>query len=314
MKLFRKVTGKVRYFARQNGPTIEIAAGIISFGVAVVYAIKASSSDKVEKTTEEFEEAMESIRHAANDAKEGKITYSKKDEVCDTADAIKNAGAGYFKAYWPVAVSFAAGIILVGHSHRTMKNRYIGATATAAAWKKILDDYRARVVAEEGEEADRKYRFGLNDPKLYSEKEEVDQETGEVKKTVKIDPKKFVYGDPFCRLFGRECYDSEGGINNYWRKDREANMTFLIAQQKYWDKVLKERGWLQFAEVLKALGYKPTRISYEVGWIINDIPEDQGSSFVDFGLYNAADDIFSDDIPLTFNVTRIWEKMPIQDI
>lgn len=82
---------------------------------------------------------------------------------------------------------------------------------------------------------------------------------------------------PYARFFDETCAA--------WTKDPESNKFFLLRQQEYANKKLKDRGYLFLNEVYDMLGIPRTKAGQRVGWVYE--PEYPiGDNYVDFGIYD----------------------------
>ena len=86
--------------------------------------------------------------------------------------------------------------------------------------------------------------------------------------------------------------------NPNWDKDREFNLTYLKAQQNYFNDLLKHRGYVFLRDVQECLGLKVTRLSLFVGWFY-DLENAFGDNYIDFGIQVDKD---GESIWLDFNV------------
>ena len=138
-------------------------------------------------------------------------------------------------------------------------------------------DYRQGVVNRYGEEVDRQIRYGYVTEEI---KEKVTDENGKtktVKKTVNVLPEEVAeeYRNnelDYCRIFDWS--------NPFWQGDISYNLTFLRSQQSYFNDLLRANGHVFFNDVLKTLGFKPTRAGQVVGWKYD--PDNDGDGYIDF--------------------------------
>lgn len=73
--------------------------------------------------------------------------------------------------------------------------------------------------------------------------------------------------------------------NPYFDVDPMWNFTFLIAKERYFNGLLKSRGYVLLNEVYEALGFKKVDEFENIGWIYRE-KDPIGDNFIDFGLHN----------------------------
>ena len=174
---------------------------------------------------------------------------------------------------------------------------------------KVLDStfksYRKRVVDELGEVKDRQFRYGIVDEKVVTE--EVDPETGKVKKVKSVVQKANLAGDEseYARFFDH--------FSVQWRKVPEYNLIFLNHAQKNANDMLDLKGHVFLNEVYDLLGIPRSQAGAVVGWLADGA----GDNRITFGIYDvnksgARDFVngYNDAILLDFNVDGlIWDKI-----
>ena len=74
-----------------------------------------------------------------------------------------------------------------------------------------------------------------------------------------------------------------------WTKDPEFNLMFLKDQQRYANDLFKSKGHLFLNEVYDMLGIPRTQAGQVVGWIYDE-KNPIGDNFIDFGIYDIADE------------------------
>lgn len=155
-KVFKPV-GKALIFIKKHSPKILLGLGIVGYGGSVYFASKAGEK-----------------------AKKAQETYIRDH---DKKKFIK----GYVKAWGPSMGLFAVSTASVVGGHCILHGRYIATGVALEATRRAFKQYRDRVVAKEGEEADICYRNGF-EKKAELEGEEVKFETVQ---TNKVDPKDY---------------------------------------------------------------------------------------------------------------------------
>lgn len=278
----------------KHSPTILAVAGTGGIITAGVLACKATL--KLEETVAEKSADIEAVRDSLETAKkdvelggddiEAAQEYINKLYRRDIFKAYVNMGVALGKLYGPSILLCAASVGCIFGSKKIMDNRYSACLAACTTTERLFADYRKRVVEELGEEADRKYRFGIKTeevvvPELDKKGNPKKDKNGHVKtKTEKktILPSSFPDSE-FARVFD-EVSSTE------WDRNVDVNMIGLLQKQRYADDLLKGRGWLFLNEVYQMLGFPITPEGQDVGWIYE---KDNviGDNVVDFGLYKA---------------------------
>ena len=198
-------------------------------------------------------------------------TDCRKERREDVFKIYKNTTCKVIKGYIPPLIIETLSIGCLIGSHKILNKR----NATLAAAYTGLDEsykfYRNNVKEEFGEETDRRMLFGIKKEKI--EIEEIDPETGEVKKK-KVNAE--VVDTDHMEMYGDYtiCFDSGSG---YYRKnDPDANKYFVKKIVQELNDQLIARGHLFFNEVLDAFGYPRTPLGAVAGWIY--IPEEYGGN------------------------------------
>jgi hypothetical protein len=258
---------------QKNSPRILFAAGVTGVVVAAVLACRATL--KVEEVLDEHE------------------------ELIDRADGQQAAALVYFRTatklsamYAPAVIIGAASIAALTGAHVTLTRRNAAAVAAYAALDKGFRAYRARVVAELGEEKDREYRYGAQDKEIVEETEQ-----GPKVSTIQV------AGPEGASIYARWFDDSCSA----WQKQPEYNRIFLKCQQNYANDMLNARGHVLLNDVYDMLGLKRSQPGTVVGWVKGD-----GDGYIDFGIFNGETHTtrdfvngWSDRVLLDFNVDGI---------
>lgn len=267
--------GKTGFTVKKNSPEILLGVGIVGFVGTVVMASKATlkAGDVIEKHKKKMAEINEAVAmEKEEELVEGYSTQIAPQEKVYTC--IKTGGE-FIKLYWPAVTMGSISIACILKSHSIMQARYLGAVAAFNAVSEAFKTYRERVIEEEGEIADRHYRYGTEREKLM---EEITDENGKKKKqkteVETLDSSKLPKYD-FCRVFDES--------NRNWDPNPTMSMMFLKGQQAVMNNILHTRGHLFLNEVYEALGFEQCPEGQVVGWIDDDPDE---TTYVNFGLYD----------------------------
>lgn len=217
-----KVTGlKVK----KASPEIMVIAGIGCGIGAAVMACKATL--KVEKIITDANDKMDMIKSTALDPTYAD-RYSEKDAQKDKAILIGQTAVKLGKLYGPSIAVGAASIALICVGHNILRKRHIALVGAYCAVSDEFKNYRANVVKELGEAADKKFKYGL---KLEEIEEKTTNDKGE-----EVTEKKLVETfdnnwSPYAKFFDE--------YNPNWEKSSDYNLLFLTNQQNYCNNKLK---------------------------------------------------------------------------
>lgn len=257
-----KHTTKLRKYAP------EILTGVAAVGTVAGTVMACKATLKLEPIIDDAKEQIDDIHEAVSD---------------ENPNTKKELAHVYIRTGVEVAKLYAPAVGVIGLSLGSMfastgisRKRNISLAAAYAAVSQGFKDYRDRVVAKYGPEADQEFKYGISNEQTTEQVE--DEETGKKKKVRKnirvIDGKQ--YSD-YARIFDE--------YNPEWKDDSERNLYFLNAQQRYANDRLKARGILTLNEVYEMLGFEPTTAGVHVGWTYKP-DNDRGDNYVDFGIFD----------------------------
>lgn len=264
------VTGKFGLKVQERAPELLLATGVVGFVGTVIFACKATL--KVDEVKEHYKEKMDEI----HEYEENDSEYTREDAKKDKFKLFCATSGEVAKLYAPAFTIGVFSVTCILVSNNIMRKRYAEVVAAYTTVSTAFAEYRQRVREEEGEEADRHYRFGSK--RDVETHEEVD-EHGK-KKKVKEEVEVITNGPSgYARVF-----DSN---NPNWDRNVNFSMMFLKAQESMLNNLLQTRGHVFLNEVYDSLGFKHTQEGAMVGWRIG---KDAGDEYIDFGLYNLQDE------------------------
>lgn len=271
MSLLTRAIGATRLALKAHAPTIMVTSGVVSMGASAV--IGAKQTLKVEEVLAKHTPDLEKIQKGSALKLDG---YSEEDAQKDRFRVYARAAFDLGKLYAVPGVLFLSGAGLVFGGHRLLVKRNASLALAFTGLKKAFDEYRGRVIAHEGHEADQKYMNG------YITKEVVDPETGKVE-TIQTRDWEASKKDPYNRVFDR--------TSSQWEPDLGVNRMFCLHMQKMAQQKLNIQGHLYLNDVYESLGFEKTDIGQVVGWKVNRLPDgSRDIPFVDFGLDRAMPD------------------------
>ena len=259
-----KVAAGAKKVGTKYGPTgLTIAGGVLLVGAIgyAIYATAAKAPEAAEKAKDKVEELHENEDHT----------------IKDTVKTYTDIGVSFIGIYWPVALMGTGSVLSFLAANGLLKKELAVTAGALNVVTKEFSEYRGRVIADQGEEADRKYRFG--DQKETVTHEEVDKETGEIKEVteeasvVDLDE---IRKSPYMFVFDKNCRGYDSHID-YMRH-------FLTFTQNSYNDKLQTEGHIFLDDILTYLHIKPTKVSHNAGWV-----KDQGDNYIDFRLHECFD-------------------------
>jgi hypothetical protein len=266
MKLPAGITSRasrVGLKAKQHSPEILFAAGLVSMGATVVTACRATL--KAEPILEEMIAQKERIHAGIAD----KTLPAYTEEVAKK-DVRINQVQGAVKLAKLYAVPTGLGIlsvVLLTTSHKILKDRNAALSAAYLAASKALEQYRARVVDELGEDKDREFMYGKASEIVTTEDENGKKKT----KTVNRAEGTSMY----ARMFTQD--------NPNYDMHHDYNVMFLRGLQQQMNNQLQAKGHVFLNEVYDELGMERSPAGQVVGWVKNN---PQGNGYIDFGIFS----------------------------
>lgn len=269
------VMSKTKFKAKKHSPEIMLVFGVGGVVVSTVMACRATM--KLDDALKEKRERIQEI-HDFVDEHGYSEEYTEKDMQKELTITYVKAGLEVAKLYAPAVALGILSISGIIGSHYIMRKRNAALAAAYAAIDQGLKEYRKRVAAQIGEDAERDLYYGITKESV---EETVTTKSGKEKTVVKevesYDPNK---RSPFSVIYDDGCIG--------YTKDPEYNKQFLLRQQAYANQKLKAQGYLFLNDVYKMLGFAPTKAGHVVGWIYDE-KHPVGDNYVDFGLFNTDD-------------------------
>lgn len=291
------------------------ALGALTVGATVRATLKCSS------VIQQHKENMAMISYAGEISDEYNGSKDQKDDVIK---AYATTALGIAKEVALPTVLAAGTVACVVGEHCIMQNKVekltetvIGLSAAYTAIDTAFKKYRKNVIAELGEEADDRFRYGVKKEKIeVTETNEKGKTKTVTKEVEKIDDDLSGYASFF------DCKSKDFAWKDPLQNlpDWDANETFLKIQRSIANNKLRREGYLFLNDVYDMLGLPRTKAGQVVGWIYN--PEDETiDNEIDFGVYKLRNKKvinreegyqYEQCILLDFNVDGpILEKLPM---
>lgn len=256
--------GKASLELQKRSPEICLGLGLVGFVGTVVLACRATL--KAEEILDRHAKRMEEANEAADVADAADDYDIRREKTVVWAHTVVD----FAKLYAPCAAVGAVSVALLVKSHNILSGRYLGAVSAFNGVTEAFQQYRNRVIDEEGEEKDRHYRYGSE-----YEKVKVD-DVDENGKKVKREEVHEIMNEPLKPSDTSRYFDES---NPNWEHDAHYNFMFLDGVETHMNDILHSRGWLALNEVYDALGFEPDPKGQILGWCM-----DGGSGRVSFGL------------------------------
>lgn len=284
---------KTGFKLKKHSPKILMVAGIAGGVTSAVMACKATT--KLDSILAETKDKIDAIHEGAETGNINGHTYTEEDSKKDLTIVYTQTGLKLVKLYGP---SIALGVASIGcilTSNRIMTKRNAALAAAYMAEHTHFKEYRGRLIDRFGKELDKELRYNIKAQEIEETVVNEDGTEQVVKKTVNVmDPNHY---SPYAVVF------DDGNIG--WDPDPGITKFFLVQQQNYANKLLKERHVLLLNDVYDMLGVQRTKAGAEVGWVYDE-EHPIGDNFVDFGIF----DIYS---PKARDFVNGYEKVIVLD-
>lgn len=265
LELAKLKAAPVIFWCKKHAPEILVTAGAVSVGGGTVLACRATlkAKDILEEEVVTEIEVMEDGEPVVLGLSENEI---KKAQI--------QKGIKVATSYLPAAGLVIGGVSMMIGAKSIEHRRLTAALGAYSSLQAAFDQYRERIAAEHGPEADFKALTGAANETgfIFSE-----QEDGKKPKKEKIELVIREDEDPFHRIFD-EC-----NCPHSWRDNLEENRFFLECQQRALNDKLKYTGRVFLNDVYEALGFQYLPVGQFVGWVADDI-EGSKDGCIDFGI------------------------------
>ena len=270
---------RVGFKFKKHSPEILVGAGVVGVVASAVMACKATTKlDDVLAETKDTVDKIHDVTEHPEKIPEGK-EYTVEDSKKDLTIVYTQAGVKLVKLYGPAVVLGTVSIAAIIGGHHILRKRNIALAAAYTAVDKGFKEYRGRVLERFGEEVDRELRYNIKAKEIEKTVTDANGKETVVKETDDVaDPN---LTSDYARFFDDGCTG--------WTKDPEFNLMFLKDQQRYANDLFKSKGHLFLNEVYDMLGIPRTQAGQVVGWIYDE-KNPIGDNFIDFGIYDIADE------------------------
>ena len=205
--------------AKRFAPSIFAGAGMMTIGISCYEACKASYVH-LDDIFEGHKAAMKDVREEEDDKTRGRDTFAIYKRTC----------CSLAKLYALPVLGLALGMGFMLEGQAILDQRLTAATAAATSIQTAFEEYRQRLIEDQGEEADLKYRTGA---KEVVEKKTIVDEDGKKKKV----KEKYLVMDPRAKGTGFARYITKD--NPYWNDDPYMMDTMFELEQSYLNELLR---------------------------------------------------------------------------
>lgn len=260
---------KVKLTTTEFKPEIWVGVGLLAGAATVVTACM--STTKIEAALEDPKSKIVK----AHEVHEGTLVIEEDGEPVEYTD--KQYYADLTKLYLRMvgtslkvyAIPITLGAISVAFilkGHHELRERVAGLAAANMAITQAFNEYRKKVIEEQGEDMDRHFRFGTKIEELVvTETDENGNEVETKAELEKVDLPKIDYARYFDRYTSVE---AQGKI--------DYDLTFLRLREGIFNTQLRTNGALYLADVYDALGIDLEDAPYarQVGWLYDETRDD----------------------------------------
>lgn len=276
---FKSIVRRGKHQVKRKLPDIMFIGACVGFGLTLYTMYK--TAPKAHEIMKRYKDDMECFADARQLAIDGKLDegydYTEHDYKNDKRATRVTTVIDICKVMAPVGVTSALTILGFTGAYSSMKNVAASAAAAATSAYSILNKYRARVIADQGEEADKRYRFGTHNEIV--ETIEKDNKGNEVVSNKEVEVIDELPDYDFAKMF--DCNTSI-----HWQKDPIHNIAFIRGVEKFCNNQLIANKILLLSDVYKQLGFDVTQQSLDIGWVYDPNNEKHiGDNFVDFGIF-----------------------------
>lgn len=265
-KASHRYFGRGLLIARKYAPEILTGLGIVGGAATVVMAARATLDLEPVMTDLEVKLAnRKDVRKNTSADEYSSMEYSK-----DLAKIYAEASLEIAKIYSPAFVMGVASTACILGAHGIMQRRNAALVVAYEAAERAYAAYRKRVIEEFGEDKDRDYRYGVVDGSVHT----VTDEDGTKHRVTDAD----IVGSRGASLYAK--FFDETNVN--WTKSPDANLNFLLCQQKWMNDLLEARGHVLLNDVYDSIGIPRTPAGAVVGWV-KDNPK--GDGYIDFHIH-----------------------------
>lgn len=267
-----ELTNRAGFFVKKHAPEILVFGGVAGTFIGGVMACVATTH--LPEVREKARTRIENVRKHQKE-EERKAAMTK---------AYFQMGLDYMNLYATSVIVSGLSVISILAGNNILRQRNVALAAAYVTLDTSYKKYRGRVAKRFGEEVEREI---YHDIQKKTVKETVTDENGspvEVEKTIEVVGENSEYTFYF-----------EEGKSKAWEANHEYNMFFLELQQRLFNDYLRAHAHVVLNDVLKELGFEPTKAGAVVGWVYD--PENV--------------DLYQNDNRINFHIQPIWRRSEV---
>lgn len=271
---FKAIIGTVSFTLKKYSPEILLGVGVVGVVGSTVLACKATL--KAEAILDDHAEKSSRIDDCVLLRESSEVDYSVQDEAADRRTLMFATAGKFIRLYGPPATLMVVSIGCILGAHHIMKKRNVALMAAYKIIEEAFSNYRKRVVAELGEQADSRFYYGTEIAED-SPKVKVTDEDGNEHEMVIANHNL----SGFSRFFEADKPDQVGGWtgSTQWSKVHEYNLDFLKSKTEHFNNMLLIKGFVTINDVYSELGFPPTEAGMICGWRYKS---DRGDGYISF--------------------------------
>lgn len=276
------MVGRAVFTSKKYAPDAGMVLGTVGVVVGTVWACKQTLTVNtiIDAHKENLQKIDDVINHRV-ELKEGAV-YTEKDRKHDLYVTYMQTSLSLVKHYFVPAAIEVASLLAMHASYGTQKKNAARNATLLAAVTKELNDYRQRWQNEVGPEKEQEMFYDLK-------KKEVVEETTDKKGNTKTEAKSAVDKTTAKLPFSSRLFFPE---NNFLAsEDPQKNLLFFTQNERYFNDLLKLRGYVEGNEVLRRLGYTgtanmggPNEVTNHFGWTYDRLHPNAESNHISFGV------------------------------
>jgi hypothetical protein len=273
MNMLNSFGKKAELSIKKNGPTIMVVTGVLLMASGTVYV--AAKSNKSTELVEQAKKDLEVIRGYKNCPEKRPTNYTEKDVNKEIAKVYLATTGKVLLTNAPAIAAEVGGAALILGGTKIINDRLAVTSAALSTALGEFENYRKKIIekfGDEGKKLDSEIRYGLREGEITEEEETEDGKKKKKKKKVMFADEEFGT-DGYRRMFDFR--------NPYWEHHPDYCLMFLTAKQNYFNDKLRADGFVFLNDVLKELGFEPSKAGQLVGWMY-DPDNERGDNYIDF--------------------------------
>jgi len=249
----KNVLSNANHICKKKSPEIALTIAVVGSIAALICGCRATT--KLPEILEDAEDDLNKIKEKDNP--EYLEKYPDTNIKRETTIAYAKTGLKIARLYAPTVALEAIALGGMFKTHHILTKRNMALAAYAATVNENFDEYRKRIAAKFGDEAER--QAFLNSTTETVEKTVVDENGKEKKKKEKVEVTDPNVSSPFVRYFTKD--------NPNWEGNQLLDENFVSGIEGIMNARLNVYGHVVLNEVYRMLGFDDTKMGMIVGWV-----------------------------------------------